>query len=387
MKSTQALLVLSALVLFLVVLPGVAAFKLFSADNGTLVYFGTYTRQQSKGIYVSRFDPATGKLTTPVLAAETASPSFLAVHPNHRFLYAVNEISEFEGQKSGSISAFSVNPESGVLTALNTVTSKGSGPCHLVVDTKGKYVFAANYSGGSVIGYAIAADGKLGESTAFSQHAGSSVHQRQQGPHAHEVVFSPDSRFLFVPDLGLDKLMIYRFDAGKGSLTPNDPPAFVFDGGTGPRHLAFHPKGNFAYTINELSNTVNALAYDADKGTFHSIQSLTTLPKDFSGNSSTAEVSIHPNGKFLYGSNRGNDTIAVFSIDPGKGLLTLVEHVSAQGKSPRHLTIDPTGAFLLAANQNTGNVVVYRIDPKEGRLTHTGQVLDVPVAVCIAFLN
>jgi 6-phosphogluconolactonase len=384
MRSIRAFLILAALVAVLVLLPGI---QLISADNGILVYFGTYTRQQSKGIYVSRFDPATGKLTAPVLAAETPSPSFLAVHPNHRFLYAVNEVSEFEGQKSGSISAFSVNPESGVLTPLNTVASKGGGPCHLVIDGKGKWLFAANYGGGSVVGYAIAADGRLGESSAFMQHTGGSVHQRQQGPHAHNVVFAPDSRFLFVPDLGLDKVMTYRFDSQTGDLAANDPPAFVCDPGSGPRHLAFHPNGRFAYTIHELNNTVTALSYDPRKGAFSAIQSLTSLPKDFSGTSSTAEIAVHPNGKFVYGSNRGSDTIVVFSIDPGKGLLTLVEHVATQGKAPRNFTIDPTGNFLLVANQNTGNVVVFRIDPKEGRLNPTDQVLEIAMPVCITFLN
>jgi 6-phosphogluconolactonase len=357
-----------------------------SSKGEYLVYFGTYTRQ-SKGIYVSRFDAATGKVTPPALAAETANPTFLTIHPSRRFLYAVNETGNFRGQQSGSVSAFAIDRNTGKLTLLNQVASRGTSPAHLTVDRTGKNVLVANYLSGSVAVLPVKEDGSLAEASTFIQHTGSGPNaSRQQGPHAHSVNMSPDNRFAIVADLGVDKVFVYRFDPVKGSLAANDPPYAKAAPGAGPRHFTFDPKGVFVYVLNELASTVTEFGYDASRGVLKELQTITTLPRDFTGTNTTAEVQVHPSGKFLYGSNRGHDSIAVFSIDERRGTLTPVERVSTQGKTPRNFAIDPAGAFLLAANQDTDNVVVFRIDPKTGRLTPTGQVLEVGTPVCVKFL-
>jgi 6-phosphogluconolactonase len=353
------------------------------------VYVGTFTTgSQSKGIYAYRLDTATGKLSPVGLVAETPSPAFLAIHPNGKLLYAANEVNEFAGQKAGSITAFHIDAKTAKLIAINTVSSRGPGPCHVNVDRSGKCVLVANYSGGSFAAMPIRADGGLSEATFFDQHTGTGANpKRQEKAHAHSVNLSPDNRFAIVADLGVDKLYVYKLDAAKAMLTPNEPAFAAMAPGSGPRHFMFHPDGKHAYVINELQSTITALGYDAAKGTFQQLQTITTLPKDFTGNNSTAEVQVHPSGKFVYGSNRGHDSIAVYSIDPTKRTLTWIENVSTQGKNPRNFGIDPTGSFLLAANQNSNNIVVYRIDAKTGRLTPTGQMVDVPAPVCVKFLE
>ncbi|MBI1792348.1 MAG: lactonase family protein [Acidobacteria bacterium] len=351
------------------------------------MYIGTYTRQNSKGIYVYRFDPASGKATPAGLAAETSNPSFLTVHPNRRFLYAVNEIGNYNGQRAGSASAFAIDRKTGRLTHLNTVSSRGGGPCHLSVDKTGKNLLVANYGGGSIAVLPIGADGRLGEATTFIQHEGSGADpKRQQGPHAHSIHPARGNRFVIATDLGLDQVLSYRFDAAKGLLTPNQPPFTKLAPGAGPRHFAFHPAGRFAYVINEMKSTVTALAYDAARGSFQELQTVTTLPQDFQGENNTAEVQVHPSGKFLYGSNRGHDSIAIFAIDAAKGTLTPIDRVSTQGKTPRNFGIDPTGAWLLAANMGSDNIVAFRIDLATGRLTPTGQVLEAGSPVCVKFV-
>ncbi len=358
-----------------------------AAKGEYLVYFGTYTAAKGQGIYVSRFDLSTGRLTAPELAAETRNPSFLALHPNGKYVYAVSEIGSFDGKKSGAVSAFSIDPGSGKLTLLNSVASRGTGPCHVTVDKTGKVALVANYGGGSIAALPIRDDGRLADASAFVQHTGSSAdRERQSGPHAHSINVSPDDKFAFVADLGLDKVLVYRLDASKGTLTANDPPFVSVAPGSGPRHFAFHPGGKFAYVINEMKSTVTAFSYDAARGELKEIQTITTLPAGFSGENSTAEVQVHPSGKFLYGSNRGHDSIAVFAIDPRKGTLTAVEQVSSGGKEPRNFGIDPTGAYLIAANQNSNSVVVFSIDPKTGRLKATGQALELHSPVCVKFL-
>jgi 6-phosphogluconolactonase len=274
-----------------------------------------------------------------------------------------------------------------MLTFLNRVSSGGAGPCHLVVDKTGKNVLVVNYGSGSTAVLPLEADGRLKEASSFVQHQGSSIDKkRQQGPHAHSVNLSADNRFAMVADLGLDQVLVYRFDAAKGSITPNEPPFAAVKPGSGPRHFAFHPGGKFAYVINEMASTVTAFTYDAARGVLKETQTITTLPADFSGVNHTAEVQVHPSGKFVYGSNRGHNSIAVFTVDVKKGTLTSVEQVSTQGKTPRNFGIDPTGRWLLAANQDTDNVVVFRIDAKTGRLTPTGQVLEVGAPVCVKFV-
>jgi 6-phosphogluconolactonase len=353
-----------------------------------LVYVGTYTVQKSsKGIYVYRFDSATGKLTSRGLAAETVNPTFLAVHPNRRFLYAANEISNYGGQQSGGVSAFAIDRGTGKLTFLNEVASRGADPCYVAVDKTGKYVLVANYTGGSVAVFPVREDGRLGAASAFVQHAGSSVNPaRQEGPHAHSINLSPDNRFAIAADLGLDELLVYRFDPTQGTLAGNNPAFAKVNPGAGPRHFSFLPSGSFAYVINEMGSTVTAFSYDAAGGVLRALQTISTLPKGFAGQNDDAEVQAHPSGKFLYGSNRGHDSIAVFAIEAGRGTLTPVEHVSTQGKTPRNFGIDPTGSYLFAANQDSDNIVVFRIDPKTGRLTATGQTLEVPSPVCVKFV-
>ncbi len=354
-------------------------------DNKDIaVYFGTYTGPKSKGIYLSRLDLVSGKLSAPTLAGEIEQPSFLALHPNRRFLYAVNETGS--GQRgTGQVTAFAVGAD-GKLTLLNQQPSRGTAPCHLVVDRAGKNLLLANYGSGSVAAFPIAPDGRLSESTAFVQHSGSSANpQRQKEPHAHSINLDAANRFAVVADLGLDKVLVYRFDGAKGALSPNKPPSTSVKAGSGPRHFAFHPNGRNAYVINEIASTVTAFQYDAGQGVLKEVQTLSTLPKDFTGTSHTAEVQVHSSGKFLYGSNRGHDSIVVFAIE-ANGTLRYIENTATGGKTPRNFGISPDGRYLLAANQDSANVVVFRIDPQSGRLTSTGNTLEVPSPVCVKFL-
>ena len=357
------------------------------APQEYLVYFGTYTDKGSKGIYVSRFRPATGKLTPPELVAETVNPSFLAADPSGRYLFAANEIGNYQGAKSGSVTAFAIDRHTGKLTALNTVASRGADPCHLAVDKASRHVLVANYTGGSVAVLPILAGGRLGEASDFKQHLGSSVDkERQKEPHAHNIVLTPDNRFAVVADLGLDKLLVYRFDTAKGTLTPNDPPYGLVKPGSGPRHFALHPNGRLAYVINEMGNTITAFDWDGEKGALREIENVSTLPKDFKGENSTAELVIHPSGRFLYGSNRGHDSIVVYAIDPASGRLTWLEDHSTLGREPRNFALYPTGGYLFAANQNSNTVVLFKLDPKTGRLTPSGTKLQVFSPVCVTFV-
>jgi len=367
-------------------LGAVTAAALAAKPPSYLVYLGTYTGPKSKGIYVSRFDPGSEKLDPIKLAGEVERPSWVTLHPGGRYLYAVSELGN-NGREQGAISSFAVDNKSGELKFLNRVRSGGGGSCHLVVDKTGKTIAVANYGSGSVATFHLEADGKLGQQVSLRQHEGSSANpRRQRGPHAHAVVLSPDNRFLFVPDLGLDKIMIYRFDAATGAITPNDPPSAGVKPGSGPRHFAFAPKAPFAYDLNEMGSSVTAFAYDAVKGSLREVQNITTLPAGFSGENNCAEIQVDRAGKFVYASNRGDDSIAVFSIHPKQGTLTHVERVSTQGKTPRNFSLDPTGNFLLAANQDSNNLVTFKVDRKSGKLTPAGQVLEVPSCVCIEFL-
>lgn len=351
------------------------------------IYIGTYTGGPSKGIYVSTLDLKTGALSPAEVAAEVASPSFLAIHPNRRFLYAVNEVSDSGGKPTGAVSAFAIDSATGKLKLLSQQSSQGKGPCHLVVDAAGKNVLVANYGGGSIASLPIAADGSVGAASSSIQHVGSSVNkQRQEAPHAHSINLDPSNRFAFAADLGLDKVLIYRFDGARGVLTANEPAFATVTAGAGPRHFAFLPNGQFAYVINELANTVTAFQFDADRGSLTTIQDVTTLPADFKGESYTAEVVVHPTGKFVYGSNRGHDSIAVFTVDAKSGKLTPRGHQLTGGKTPRNFAVDPTGTYLLAENQGSNTIVVFRIDPATGALSDTGKKLDVPVPVCVRMI-
>jgi 6-phosphogluconolactonase len=351
------------------------------------VYVGTSTGGKSKGIYRFPFDPATGTAGEVALAAETAQPSFLAIHPNRQFLYAVNAISDFKGQKTGAVSAFALDRQSGELRFLNQQPSGGAGPCHIVVDSTGKNALVANYGGGSVASLPIGSDGRLTPPSSTIQHAGSSVNpQRQEGPHALSIILDAGNRFAFAADLGLDQVLVYRFDAAQGKLSPNDPPFAPVAPGAGPRHFAFHPYGQFAYVINELDSTVTAFSYDASVGVLREIQAITTLPAGFSGENYPAEVLVHPSGQFLYGSNRGHDSIAIFRIDAGTGKLTPAGHQPSGGKGPRNFNFDPSATWMIVGNQSTDNILFHRIDPQSGALKPTGQTLGSPSPICFKFV-
>lgn len=351
-----------------------------------LVYVGTYTDHGSKGIYAYSFDTATGKLASLGLAAETTEPSFLAANSSGRFLYAVNETDTFNGQSTGAVSAFAIQTETGKLSLLNQDSSRGAAPAHITLDRMGRYALVSNYNAGSVAVFALLKDGRLGEVTSFVQHKGSSLNpERQKGPHAHAIALSPDNRFAIVADLGLDQLLVYAFDAAKGTLGAN-PQIVKAAPGVGPRHLAFSSDGRLLYVINELQSSIAAYSYDATSGALHELQIISTLPKRFSGENTAAEIEIHPSGKFLFASNRGDDGIAVFAIDSRTGRLTNVERVPTSGKTPRNFTIDPSGSWLLVANQDSDNIVVFRIDQKTGRLKATGDVLQVSSPTCLKFV-
>ena len=353
--------------------------------QGCWVYFGTFTGGMSKGIYVSRMDAA-GNVTVPELAVTCTNPAFLAMDPGRRFLYAVNEVDNFGGRAGGAVSAFALDDRTGRLTPLNQQSSVGTGPCHVQVDATGRAVLVANYGGGSVAVFPVRADGSLGEARSFIQHRGSSLNPlRQQGPHGHCIVTDPDNRFALACDLGLDKVVVYKLDSVQARLTPNDPPSAPLPPGSGPRHLAFHPTGNWVYVINEMGCTVTVFRYDAARGALTEIQNVSTLPSGHAVETrfAAAEIAVHPSGKFLYGSTRGHNTIAVFNIDEQTGKLTWAEEVPSGGKTPRHFGLDPSGRFLLAANQNSDSVVIFSIDSKTGRLAATGRSLNIGSPVCV----
>jgi 6-phosphogluconolactonase len=399
MKITSripAVLILAAPV---VLVPLAGSAKPPASPRSYLVLVGTYTHKTaSKGIYAFSYDTDSGKLTPKGVAAETADPSFVAIHPSGKYAYAVNETG-----KQSTVSAFALDAQTGQLTLLNQLPALGEDPCYISFDKTGKFVLIANYTSGNVAVFPILPDGKLGEHTAALTDSGTlgPNKERQEGPHAHWIELSAHNRYAYVADLGLDRVLIYKFDAAKGTLTPGDasPPAATaaagsakpndafsatLSPGTGPRHVAFSRAGNFMYVLGEVKSTVTVFANDSNES-YRAIQTISTLPAGFSGRNDTAEIAMHPNGKWLYASNRGNDTIAVFEVEPGKGTLRLVADVPTGGKEPRHFAIDPAGKYLLAENQNSDTIVTFRIDPASGKLTATGDVAQVPAPVCLAF--
>jgi len=376
---------LAALVVLACVAPGCAAGASTPAVEKMTVYVGSYADIKADGIHQFTLDMATGALTKAGGTSGVANPSFVAISPDHKHLYAIGEVGSFAGKKGGAVSSFSIDEKTGALTLINQQSSGGDGPCFITADRAGKCVLVANYGGGSVESIPVT-DGKLGEPGTFIQHQGSSVNKgRQSEPHAHSINVSPDNRFAFAADLDLDKILVYKLDAEKGTMTPNDPPFAEIPPGSGPRHFAFHPSGKFAYVCGEMTSTVHAMTYDADKGVLKVVQSLSTLPNEVKGNS-TAETQVHPSGKWVYVSNRGHNSVAVFKVDQATGHLTAAGHQSTGGKTPRNFGIDPTGKYLIAANQDSGNVVVFEIDEKTGMPKPTGHEVAVPKPVCVKFL-
>jgi 6-phosphogluconolactonase len=376
------------------------------------VYFGTYTgfrfvrhsktqgvgESHSKGIYVSRFNAVTGTLSEPELAAEIINPSFITISPDNRFLYAVTEDPLSVGpplDHVSYVSAFAIDATTGKLRLLNTLPTGGTSTCFISMDKTGKYVLMSNFGSGSVSVIRIKGDGSLGELTSFIQNVGHSVNPAiQTSPHPHSILVSPDNRYVIVSDLGLDKVQIFRFDEKTGELSPPDPPFATVKPGGGPRHFAFSPSGKFGYQLSEMSGMVDAFAWDPARGSLTNLQSVQTIPHDFAGENHSAEITVSPDGKFLYESNRRNtgdtgwgpETIGIFAIDPEKGTLTLVEQAPTGGIMPRNFAIDPTGSYLLAAHQYSNTVVVFKIDRATGRLSKTGNEIKLDVPVCIQFV-
>jgi 6-phosphogluconolactonase len=382
MNETLATLTRPVLLVALAALAVSAVASAAEKPGPVTVYVGTYTDGTSRGIYRLAFDPATGAVTEPVLAVETKNPSFLALHPNGRFLYAVGEIASFQGARTGAVSAFAIDPKTDDLTLLNQQPSEGAGPCHLVVDKTGRNVLVANYGGGTVAVLPIEADGRLKPPSSVRAHEGAGPDKgRQEKPHAHGIYLDAAERFALAPDLGADRVFVYRFDATKGTLEPHG--AGSLEPGSGPRHLAFHPSGKYLYVINELLSTVTAFSYDAEKGALAPLQTVTALPEGFSGTSWTAEVAVSPDGRFVYGSNRGDDSLAVFRVDAATGRLTAAGHAPVGGKTPRHFTIDPTGRFILAGHQGSGTIAVLRLDPETRMPALVGSPVKVDKPVCL----
>ncbi len=348
------------------------------------MYVGTYARTPEQGIPWLTLDLATGKLEPKGVLGGIRSPSFLAVHPSLRFLYSVNEISDFEGKPAGGVSAYSIDPKTGALTLLNQQPSTGSGPCHLVVDKAGKNVLVANYGGGNVACLPLGKDGRLSAATASSKHALPGDTDKPRRALAHSINVSPGGGFAAAADAGLDRVFVYTLDVAKGGLASAG--AAVLPVGAAPRHFAFHPGGRFAYVINESAMSVTAFAWDEKKGTLTSLQTIDTLPRPKQAGDSTAEVQVHPSGKFLYGSNRGHDSIAVFAIDQATGKLTAVQNQPTLGKTPRNFGLDPTGQYLIAANQSSGDMHTFRINAATGKLSPTGHSIKITQPVCVKFL-
>lgn len=381
----------SPLYLALVSLAFCLTIDAFGAGQGTgslRIYFGTYTGGKSQGIYSAAFDPQTGKLGQPALAAEAKNPSFLALHPNRQFLYAVGELNSFNGKPAGAVSAFRIAPDNARLTLLNQEPSGGAGPCHLSVDQSGRCVLVANYGSGSIASLPIKANGELGEPASVIQHQGSSANsKRQTGPHAHFIRPDPDNRRALVCDLGLDKVLLYDLDPASATLKPSETPFATLPPGSGPRHFAIHTAGKWVYVVNELACTVSALEYEPKTGALKSVQTISTLPAGETVANTCAGIDLHPSGKFLYASNRGHDSIAVYAIDPSTGHLSLVQHQSTLGKTPRHFAVVPGGQWLIAENQASDSVVLFRLDPATGKLQPAGQQLEIGSPVCAVFLK
>ena len=358
-----------------------------TTPSGYRLFVGTYTDGSSKGIYAYRFQSESGDLTPLGLVAETPNPTFLALSANHQFLYAVNEESNYQNTHSGLVSGFSIDHLHGKLTPINSAASGGAGPCHVSVDHTGSGLFVANYGSGSAASFHLSRTGQLGAPASQFQFSGRGANpKRQEGPHCHCATVSPDNRFVLINDLGLDRIHIYRLEPATAKLTLNDPPFWSSKPGAGPRHLAFHPRGEFAYSINEMASTVDVLHWDPKTGTLATVQNISSLPEDFHGESSGAEIVADPTGRFVYASNRGHNSIAVFAVDQEKGTLSSVQSAMLPGREPRHFTLDPTGNWVLVGNQLIKSISIFRRDPESGKLTATPKTAEIDKAVCLLFV-
>jgi 6-phosphogluconolactonase len=353
-----------------------------------MVYVGTYTHTDSviraEGIFIYRLEPGMGTLTFVGTVAGIMNPSFLSISADSRFLYAVNELAEFNGQPGGGISGFAIDSQSGLLTLLNTQSTGGAAPCHVSIDEEARLALVANYYGGSIAVFPIARDGHLGDAIQIIHHHGSSVNVlRQEAPHVHSILLDRAAHYALVADLGMDKIVIYRIDRANPTKPLLKEHEVTVDPGSGPRHMVFHPTGHLLYLANELSSTVTVYAYNENDGTLCALQSVSTLPEGFVGTNFCADIHVAPSGMYLYVSNRGHDSITVFAIDQATGYLTLVEFVPTRGKTPRNFVLDPTGPWLLVANQDSDNLVQFRVDKASGKLIATGQAFVVPNPVCV----
>lgn len=353
-----------------------------------LVYFGTRDQGPDKGFSLAHFNTETGALSPPQFIQAAIGPGFFMIHPDGRHLYTANTRG-LNAPGEGMVSAYEIDPKTGQLKFLNSQPSGGVNPAYVSFDRTGRFVFAANYNGGNVVVLPIKPDGSLGERTAFDQHEGKSVTpDRAQQAYAHSIIVDPSNRFVLSPDLGLDRVYIYKFDDKTGALTPNDPAWFTDKPGSGPRHILFSPDGKFVYVVHEIANVVGVYAWDGAKGTMAEVQSVSTLPADFTGKSTAAEIQLHPNGKFLYVTNRGHDSVAMFAVEAATGQLTLKQTIPTQGKTPRNFTLDPTGQWLVASNQDSGSAIVYKVDQATGQLTQTGPLANLPAApFCERFVS
>lgn len=370
------------------ILSPILMFHACARETLNLVYVGTYTGHGSDGIYAFRFNPKNGELRKIGLAAKTDNPSFISIDRDGKFLYAVNELDSFENKPTGAVSVFAINRETGALELLQQISSLGAAPAHLSLDKKCHYLMVANYNGGNVTVFPIERDGKLGPHSEFIQNTGSGINpDRQSGPHAHFIQVTNDNRFIMVADLGIDQVLVFRFDVNTGSLIPANPGFVKLNPGSGPRHLAFTPSGKYVYVLNELTSTITAFSYESETGVMQAMQTLSALPKNFSGKNTAAEIVADAKGKFLYVSNRGENSIGLFSINPNNGKLTPVEWIPSGGRIPRNIVIDPTGNWLFAANQDSDNIVIFRIDQITGKLFQTSQTSGIGSPVCIRFTS
>ena len=371
--TTRGCSILLTAVLAVLASPAVAA--------DMFVYFGSHGKGPDIGFSLAHFDTDTGKLTTPVFLQETVAPAYFIISPDKKHLYTCNSA------PGSSVSAYAIDPASAKLAFLNQKPSGGGDPSYVSLDATGRYLMVANYLGGSIAVFALQPDGSIGERTAFVQHTGTSVNpDRQTHAHAHSIRLDPANRFVLVADLGVDKLFVYRFDPKTGALQPNDPPFATVAPGSGPRHTAFHPNGRYVYLINEMGSSIIRFGWDSNRGVLTQYETVSTLPEGFKGTSTCAEILVHPSGKFIYATNRGHNSVVVFSVQAETGRLTLVQHISTQGKTPRNCEFDPTARWLLVSNQDSSNAVVFSIDPNTGRLTQTGEPVPVPAPFCERFL-